>query len=252
MSKRFEYRGDLTVTPLPEILATVQRYRVAGVATLSRDGRVRRLFLEEGLVVFAASNEREASLEMYLLRHGLIDPEVAAQAEARRVRDGVRLGQVLLQMGVLTPERLNEAIAGQVREVVRGCFAWESGEVVFDVGARRAGEFVRIEVPIPEAILEGIRQVSDVRRFAQRLGTAQTLLEKTPGPLLSLFAPADRAFYEKVDGKTPLQHLCASGPGSAAESARLLYAFSCLGLLRKIRGTTAKKIQYRTEGGRLA
>ena len=73
MSKRFAYQGDLAVTPLPEILATVQRYGVAGVATLSRDGRVRRLFLEDGLVFFAASNEREASLEMYLLRHGLID-----------------------------------------------------------------------------------------------------------------------------------------------------------------------------------
>src|SRR6266542_6214044 len=103
MSKRFEYRGDLAVTPLPEILATVHRYRVAGVATLSREGRVRRLFLEEGLVVFAASNERESGLEMYLLRQGLIDAEVAAQAETRRVRDGLRLGQVLLQMGVLTP-----------------------------------------------------------------------------------------------------------------------------------------------------
>ena len=51
MNKRFEYRGDLAVTPLPEILATVHRYRVAGVVTLSRDGRVRRLFLEEGASV---------------------------------------------------------------------------------------------------------------------------------------------------------------------------------------------------------
>lgn len=247
MSKRFEYRGDLAVTPLPEILATVHRYRVPGVATLTREGRVRRLFLEEGLVVFAASNEREAGLEMYLLRQGSIDADVAAQAEARRVRDGLRLGQVLLQMGVLTPERLNEAIAGQVREIVRGCFGWERGEVIFDVGARRAGEFVRIELPIAEAILEGIRQAPDVRRLARRLGAASTVLEKTSGAGLTLFSTAERDFYEKVDGETPLSLLCAKGPAGPAENARLLYAFFCLGLLRRGRAKAPKKIQYRTK-----
>ena len=30
MEKKFEYRGDLAVTPLPEILATIERYRVPG------------------------------------------------------------------------------------------------------------------------------------------------------------------------------------------------------------------------------
>ena len=57
-----------------------------------------------------------------------------------------------------------------------------------------------------------------------------------------------------VDGKIPLQQLCARGPGSLAENARLLYGFYCLGHLRKVRtlASGAKKIQYRTEGGSLA
>ena len=40
MDRKFEYRGDLGVTPLPEILATIHRYRVPGVVIASRDGRV--------------------------------------------------------------------------------------------------------------------------------------------------------------------------------------------------------------------
>ena len=69
MSQHFEYRGDLAVTPLPEILATVHRYRVPGIVSLSREGRMRRIFLEDGLVIFAASNEREAGLDQYLQHH---------------------------------------------------------------------------------------------------------------------------------------------------------------------------------------
>ena len=72
MEKRFEYRGDLAATPLAEILATIDRYRVPGSLTLTWDERVRKIALDDGQVVTAGSNERETSLGMYLLRHGIL------------------------------------------------------------------------------------------------------------------------------------------------------------------------------------
>src|SRR5438445_6605355 len=109
---KFEYRGDLSTLPLPEILATIHRYRVPGVVSVSREGRIRRAYVDDGLVTFAASNERDLGLAAFLLSRGLLDPETAREAQERRARDGLRMGQVLLQMGALTPERLNAAIAG--------------------------------------------------------------------------------------------------------------------------------------------
>src|SRR5262249_12030024 len=145
MDKRFEYRGDLAVTPLAEILATIHRYRVPGVLRVSRDGRERRIYLDRGLVVFAATNEREVSLGAYLLRRRILSPEAGREA-ARRVREGVRLGQILLEMGVLDEEGLREAVSGQIREILWGAFDWDSGDVVFDVGERRSEETIRIDL----------------------------------------------------------------------------------------------------------
>jgi hypothetical protein len=252
--RKFEYRGDLGVTPLPEILATIHRYSVPGVVIATRESRVRRIALDEGVVIFASSNEREVSLGMSLLRRGILTPDVAREADERRTRDGLRLGNVLVQMGVLTPEDLNRFVVDQVREILWGAFDWDSGEVVFEIGERATGTAVRLDLPIPEAILEGIRRSSDVRRLVQRLGHAQTLLERQTSSLLDLFSASEREFFEKVDGRTPLQPLCAKGPGTMAENARILYAFYCLGLLRKRRGsgtTGLKKIHYKTEGGSL-
>ncbi len=253
MERKFEYQGDLAVTPLAEILATIDRYRVPGVVTATRDGRVRRIYLDEGLVVFATSNEREASLGMYLLKRGWLKPEAAREAEDRRTREGLRLGQVLLQMGFVTPERLNQAIAGQIREILWGAFDWETGDALFEIGGQRTGELVRIDAPIPEVILEGIRKAADVRRLVLRLGSGTTLLDKTRNSLIELFTAEERGFYEKVDGRTPLQMLASRGPGSVSDNARILYAFFCLGLVRKMRGSGAgaKRIQYKTEGGSL-
>jgi hypothetical protein len=252
-SRKFEYRGDLSTLPLPEILATIDRYRVPGIVSASRDGRLRRVYVDDGLVIFAASNERELGLAPFLSSQGVIDAETAREAEQRRARDGLRMGQVLLQMGILTPERLNAAIAGQIREIVTAAFEWEAGEAVFEVGARRSAGFVRVDLPIAELIVEGIRKATNVKRLVQRLGSAQTVLERVPGPQLSRFSPAERSFYEAVDGKTPLKQLSARGPASQAENVRRLYAFFCLGLLRKMRAVSsgAKKIHYKTEGGSL-
>jgi hypothetical protein len=253
MEKRFEYRGDLAITPLAEVLATINRYRVPGALSLSREGRIRKIYLDDSLVVFASSNEREASLGMHLLKHGILKPDAAREADARRTRDGLRLGQVLLQMGILTPESLNEAVAAQVREILWGAFDWDSGEVVFEIGSRKGQELVRLDLPIPEVILEGIRRTSDVRQIAQRLGSAQTVFERAQSPLLALFSEPEQKFYQNIDGKTPLQLLCARGPKTIPENARILYALFCLGLVRRCRATTlaAKKIQYKTEGGSL-
>jgi hypothetical protein len=251
--RKFEYRGDLSTLPLPEILATIHRYRVPGVVSVSHDGRVRRVYVDDGRVIFAASNERKLGLAAFLLSRGVLDAETAREAQERRVRDGLRMGQVLLQMGILTPERLNAAIAGQIREILTGAFDWDSGEAVFEVGARRSADFVRVDLPIPELVVDGIRRIVNVKRLVQRLGSAQTVLERVQGPLLSLFTAPEQSFYQAVDGKTPLQRLSARGPASQAENVRLLYAFSCFGLLRKVRtvASGAKKIQYKTEGGSL-
>jgi Domain of unknown function (DUF4388) len=253
MEKRFEYRGDLAVTPLAEILATIHHYRVPGVVRVSREGRQRLIYLEDSLVVFAATNEREVSLGVYLLRRRILSPEVGREA-ARRVREGLRLGQILVRMGVLDEQGLRAAVSGQIREILWGAFDWESGEVVFDIGERRSDEVIRIDLSIPEVILEGIRRARDVRRLVQRLGHATTVLEQTPDDvLISLFTPEERAYYGRVDGRTALQPLCARGPGAAADNARLLYAFFCLGLLRKSVAPApgARKIRYDTGGGSL-
>jgi len=254
MSRKFEYRGDLAVTPLAEVLATIHGYRVPGIVKVSANGRARRIVVEDGSVIFAASNEKEHGLTAYLLHQGTLDAETAREVEARQARDGLKAGQVLLQMGVVTPERLNAAIAGQVREVLLGALEWEAGDVVFEIGAPRTSDFVRMDIPLPDVILEGIRRAANVKRLIQRLGSAQGILQRTPGAALDLFTEPERMFFDSVDGKTPLQQLCSRGPGGLAENARLLYAFFCFGLLRRARTTAPgrKKIQYKTEGGSLA
>jgi hypothetical protein len=253
MEKKFEYRGDLGVTPLPEILATIERYRVPGALSVTRGDAHRRIYLDRGLVVFATSDERDVRLGNYLIRQGTLPEDAVANAEARLAGDGIRLGQILVRLELLDQATLDAAVADQVREILWGAFDWDSGEVVFEVGARRSDEAIRIDLPIAEVIVEGVRRAASVRRFVDRLGSGHGVLEQAEAPLSpGLFTPDEIALRGMVDGRLPVQMLCQKGPGSVAENARLLYAFFCLDLVRVKDSTTGvKKVQWKTEGGAL-
>ena len=54
-NEEFVYRSDLEKTPLPEILATVNRYGVPGVLEVEHDGVVKRVYLFDGDKVSAAA-----------------------------------------------------------------------------------------------------------------------------------------------------------------------------------------------------
>jgi hypothetical protein len=221
--------------------------------TLSHGQRRRRIHIDGGLVIFATSNEPEMGLGAHLMRTGALTLELAREAEERRVREDLRLGQILLQMGIVTAESLNTAIHEQILGILWTAFDWPSGDVVFEIGRRRAGEIVRIDISMPGVILGGVRRAADVRRLIQRLGNSHTVLERTENSMLEIFRPEEKAYYRKIDGRTGLQALCTAGPGSISDNARCLYAMYCLGLLRA--GTAAaggaRKIHYRTEGGAL-
>jgi hypothetical protein len=252
MEKKFEYRGDLAVTPLPEILATIARYRVPGALSIAFGERQRRIYLDGGLVVFATSNEPEVWLGTYLIRQGMLPEEAVRSAEERLAGDGVRLGQILLRLELLDKASLDAAVAEQVREILWGGFDWEDGEVVFEVGARRSDETIRIDLPTNEVIVAGIRRVRAVRRLIDRLGSGHGLLERTNGQVpAGLFDPDETAFHAVVDARTTVQVLCQKGPGTVAENARLLYAFFCLDLVRVREPTGVRKLQWKTEGGSL-
>jgi hypothetical protein len=250
MEKKFEYRGDLAATPLPEILATIERYRVPGALSVTRGEAHRRIYLDRGLVVFATSDEGEVRLGNYLIRHGTLPEDAVANAEAMLAGDGIRLGQILVRLELVDQATLDAAVAEQVREILWGAFDWDSGEVVFEVGARRSDETIRIDLRIAEVIVEGVRRAGAVRRFVERLGSGHGVLEQAEAPLApGLFSPDEIALRGLVDGRLPVQMLCQKGPGSVAENARLLYAFFCLDLVRVKESAGVKKLQWKTEGG---
>lgn len=257
---RFEFRGDLSKTPLPEVLQTVHHYRVPGVLVVRRGEAEKKIYLWNGDVIFATSSDREESLGHFLLRTGALtqeqfDESVRRLFEARTAEETRRHGAILVDMGLLTKEALIASVTQQVRDLLYSVFDWEEGSVTFAVGRFRADEIIRLDIPTRQAIVAGVKAVRDARRLIALLGPSWTVFDPCYNPSEISDVGLDAAeirLLQHVDGTKTLRELVGLGPADASHNAKLLYGFFVLKLIsrRDVTSRTAvKKIQWSTSGG---
>jgi len=262
----FQYRGDLSQTALPEILYTIHRFQVPGVIEASREGVLKRVYIKEGNVVHASSSDLEDSLGHYLLRSGALTQELFDETMRERKRLNKRYGVLLVERGVLSPSEIYRAIRQQIEAIVWSLFYWQDGAVIFSIGDFREPDSVRIQLPMPQVILQGIKRAPNAKAMAARLGRKETVFEpcyRMEDLIEAALDPGEYGLLCRVDGHRTLYDVCTQGHGGAAENAKVMYAFQVLQLIRPLsaeeppqpgprreEGAGAIKIRFKTTGDR--
>lgn len=250
--KKYEYRGDVRETALPEMLYTIYMHRVPGVIEARQGEVLKKVFIRDGAVIHATSSDLEDSLGAFLRQEGkLSEAEFRDSMEAREGSDK-RYGEVLVERDILTPAALYDAIQNQIRSIIWSLFAWSQGEVTFSIGAFEESDIIRIHLPLRQVILEGIKRAPDAKALVARLGRKETVFQPTWSAETLIEAALNEEelrLLRMVDGKRSLYELCTRGPHSPAENARLIYAFFVLRLIRRIGSSSSGvvKIKFRPD-----
>ena len=251
----FQYTGDLANDPLPEMLRTIHHYRVPGVVTATYADVVKKIYLLGGNVIFATSSDLRDSLGAYLRQCALISSaELRLSVDRRDLAPGKRHGELLVEMGILTPEVLRQIVTEQVKAILYSVFSWEKGSVTFEAGRFRKDELIQLDLPTPQAIADGIRLLADPRRVVARLGPSWTMFDR--GELSAAesgvtWNAGELKFLSLVDGRRTLRDLITAGPGDVSANAKLVYAFWVLHLVtrRDVNTSGIKRIQWKTKSG---
>lgn len=239
VDSRHIFVGDLAEAPLPEMLATIHRYRVPGVLEAQLGDFSKRVFISSGDIVFAGSTNRAESLGDMLLTAGRItNDQYRASALLLLDNPGKRHGQILVEMGLLGEQEMRVAVLDQVQRIVWSLFDVSEGLVTFALGDDRANEVYKLRIATPRAVLHGCKTVANAKRLVSRLGGKSTVFARQAVPEhLEGFQleSSEEQLLALVDGERTLFELCEQGPFSAGLNARVMYAFQCLGLIRRDR-----------------
>lgn len=208
---------------------------MAGVIEAEKDGVVKSVHIKEGRVIHAASSDLNDSLGTFLRRSGKVSAELYAETMRLRGESDRRYGELLVEEGVLSPVEVYQAIRQHVEAIVWSLFSWEEGAVIFMIGDFAPPDHrIRIELPMPQVILQGIKRAPNARALVSRLGTRETVFDPrwdTETLIEAGLDAGEHRLLQLVDGRRTLYEVCTEGPFSAADNAKLMYAFHVLCLI---------------------
>ncbi len=235
-ANKFHYRASLRETTLPEMLYSIDRFRVPGVIEARFGELVKRVFIRDGYVVHASSSDRRDSLGDFLHRSGQLTEQDFAIISRARSHTEQRFGVLLIEQNLLSPREVFEAIQKHIEEIVWSLFYWQQGEVSFGIGETKNEDMVQIQLPMRRVIVEGIKRAPDAKPLVGRLGKKETVFEPCFRweDLIEIGLDAEEyRLLRMVDSRKSLYQLCSQGPLTPAENAKLIYAFQVLHLVRQ-------------------
>ncbi len=240
------YQTDLSQTPLPELLVRIYKHRAPGVVECRRGDVIKRIYLDRGEIIFATTNQITESLGDSLMREGTITRDQYDESVQRLRVTGKRHGVTLMEMKILDSDQLSAAVRSQIQEIVWSIFEWPDGTVSFTPGREKHLEFVKIELAVPQAIMQGVRRIPDAKLLIGRLGGKTTVMAREDEAAVVQLEGVEDALLQQVDGRRTLYDLVMRPPLSPSDNARILYglfALQLVGIKQPV------KIQVRTSGG---
>ncbi|MES1206416.1 MAG: DUF4388 domain-containing protein [Pseudomonadota bacterium] len=231
-----DFRGTLKRTPFARLLQRLFAGRKTGSLLLMKEGTKKIVSFVAGYPVSVRSNVLGECLGQILLQQRLISNE-ALQDSLRRMKAEKRhQGEILVEMGVLSPYNLSRALVEQVEAKLFEVFSWSDGQFMFKEGDTPQGEALRLERPPAALILEGIRRHYDQARQQAVLDAyAGKYVSRSPDPVLRMQEvtsdPIEQEFVREIDGRTRLETVIDSAHIPRDKARLLLVALSQAGMI---------------------
>jgi hypothetical protein len=155
----FTVMGMVERCSIPDILNLLNIQKKTGVLIVRYEDVEKKIYMKDGEIVFASSNLKEDRLGESLVRRGKITMAQLEEA-SKEVKEGKKLGRVLVEKGWITPKELFYGVRAQVQEIIFNLFPLSSGYFYFLEGVFDHENVVRFNMSTQMLIMEGIR-ISD-------------------------------------------------------------------------------------------
>jgi curved DNA-binding protein CbpA len=228
-------QGNLTNDHLPEIIRSLNHDRESGVLSLSRESVSKEIIFGQGAMVFASSNYRDDRLGEFLVRNGKMTRTHLELATQRVEESGLRLGSIMVAMGLMTETEMLARVDDQLRNIIYSVFPWDQGEYRFQTKNEPVASELARDLPTYPIILEGARRVQDPLIIHRAFGSLDRIIgyAKDPSSLCGEIHLSSEESYvlSRVDGHSSVENIIAVSPFEENQTLRYLYGLLSIGVL---------------------
>ncbi|MBI5380086.1 MAG: DUF4388 domain-containing protein [Nitrospirae bacterium] len=179
--------GRLEDLALPDIFQIISLSKKTGTLVVKGKAGTGMVVFRNGQVIQAATDLPQQGLGEFLVEGGVLGRAALEEAlEAQRREPSRPLGQILLQMGKVTPRLLEQVLRRQIEETVFQLLGWQDGFFDFALGEMGSPEMGMTELYLepgisPEyLIMEATRLQDEMRRGEgqRRMSLREMLVEE--------------------------------------------------------------------------
>jgi hypothetical protein len=216
--------GDLSEMQPSDLLNFLHQGRRTGVLLTRSDGTERGIVLIDGNVAWACSTSPGERLGQLLARMGLADHdriEAALQAQAEP-GEKKRIGQVLVERGVLGSDDLVRGLRHQVVEIFLGLLVARAGSFVFLRGLDREGLPTQLALDTQGMLLDGLRRLDEMELYRTRVPTAD-LMPRATGKSLGEVEPESQQVFSLADGRRTVGAIATASALGEFEATKAVF-----------------------------
>jgi len=235
--------------PLQKILIGLHDAKKTGTLTVNTPVFIKKIYIDKGEVVFAASNWKDDRLGEVLVKAGKITLQQYEESVRVLKMTGKKQGTILVELGYLSPKDLFWWVKYQVKEAIYSLFPLEYAEYGFVEGEVPQKEILTLKISLGSLIYEGLKRIDNFTRIKRELPDFRCPLSISIGTS-SLFEgielnPLQKSILSLVDGKRSIIELVdhASADASSFEVLKSLYVLWFMGVLERDSSTTEEKEQ---------
>ncbi len=197
---------------LHELITAFWLTQQTGELVIER-GKVRKaIYFEKGRPCFAISNLVADRFGPFLVRVGKLTTAQLDLCRATADRSGRKMGEILVEMGILRETEKLYYVAQQVKAIAYSLFAWEEGRYRIHFSGRALEERVKVEIAPTRLIARGVKKLYRPERLARLLGDDEVLIptQQPAYPLHDVeLEDWEAQLLVRVDGKRPVRDLIA-------------------------------------------
>jgi hypothetical protein len=226
-----EFSGRLSAFPPSDLLQWALNERRTGALVLRRSEREKRVYFHGGEVISCFSNDPAEYYGQHLLLNGHLQQDQLFQALTYCTTQGVRLGTALRELGLMTPERVQQTLRAQIEDTICDLFLWERGVFYFQAEMPVEEEILPEPIHSMGLIMEGTRWLDEYRRIRKLFIHDNMVLRRGaswPGAGLS---PVERRIATELDGKRTVAELYRGIRGSYFRFLEAVYRLAITAVL---------------------
>ncbi len=240
-------KGSFEASSLAGILQLLSQERKTGILRLTCQDAEIQLFIQDGAVIYARSNQQEMRIGALLKSRGIITADQLDDALKSARREKAALGSVLVKRGMVSVKVLKEIITEQAEQVIYNVFLWDQGEFNYTDAEEIPKGLLVTNLDIMNVILEATRRIDEMDVLKKQIpgdSAVFAMSEKAAKGEDIKLSPVEWRILSLFNGqRTVIQVINASGYDKYS-GYKMLHSLITLGLAEMLQESASPATEY--------